>query len=107
MDSKLRQVSLDISQFMAAHVQQNLELMLKTADTQCPSVLNESKIRAHLGGKTQIHPEFVSTLVHDQVGQEIHNKINELNLIMANHISDRVIDEVIDSLTNCGKFGRH
>ena len=24
----------------------------------------------------------------------MHNKVNELNLIMANHISDRVIDEV-------------
>ena len=33
--------------------------------------------------------EFVS-----QVGLEVHNKVNELNLIMANHISDRVIDEV-------------
>ena len=71
---------------------------------QCPSVLNESKIRANLASKTQLNADFVSTLVNDQVGQEVHNKINELNLIMANHISDRIIDEVIDSLTNSGKI---
>jgi len=104
VDTKLRQVSTDLSQFISAHVQQNLDLMLKTTDKQCPSVLNESKIRANLASKTQLNPEFVGTLVNDQVGQEVHNKINELNLIMANHISDRIIDEVIDSLTNSGKI---
>merc|ERR1712223_211715 len=104
VDSKLRQVSHDLSQFIATHVQQNLDLMLKTTDKQCPSVLNESKIRANLTAKTQLNPDFVGTLVNDQVGQEVHNKINELNLVMANHISDRIIDEVIDSLTNSGKI---
>lgn len=38
-----------------------------------------------------------------KVGLEVHNKVNELNLIMANHISDRVIDEVIESMTNVSK----
>ena len=83
---------------------QNLDLMLKTADKQCPSIVNESKLRANLTSKTQVNPDFISTLINDQVGQEVHNKINELNLIMANHISDRIIDEVIDSLTNSGKI---
>ena len=104
VDAKLRQVSTDLSAFIATHVSQNMDLMLKTSGTSCPSVTNETKLRAHLGSKTTLNPEFVETLVNDQVGQEIHNKINELNLIMANHISDRVIDEVIDSLTNSGKI---
>ena len=104
VDSKLRQVSGDLTQFIEEHVQENLTLMLTTAEKQCPSVLNENKIRAHLAPKTNVSPEFIRSLVNDQVGQEIHNKINEINLIMANHISDRVIDEVIDSLTNSGKI---
>jgi hypothetical protein len=78
--------------------------MLKCADKQCPSVVNKNKLRANLNAKTQISPEFVNSLVNDQVGLDIHNKINELNLIMANHISDRLIDEVIESLTNSGKI---
>ena len=104
VDAKLRQVSVDLTQFIETHVQENLDLMLSTADQKCPSVLNENKIRAHLAPKTSVSPEFISSLVSDHVGQEIHNKINEINLIMANHISDRVIDEVIDSLTNSGKI---
>ena len=34
VDTKLRQVSTDLSQFISAHVQQNLDLMLKTTDKQ-------------------------------------------------------------------------
>ena len=34
VDSKLRQVSHDLSQFISTHVQQNLDLMLKTTDKQ-------------------------------------------------------------------------
>ncbi len=104
VDVRLRQVSGELSQFISSHVSHNLELMLKAAEKQCPSVLNEAKLRANLTSKTALNPDFVSSLVSDQLGQEIHNKINELNLIMANHISDRVIDEVIDSLTNSGKI---
>ena len=104
VDAKLRQVSGELTKFIESHVQQNLDLMLSIADKQCPSVINENKIRAHLAPKTSVSPEFVSSLVSDQVGQEIHNKINEINLIMANYISDRVIDEVIDSLSNSGKI---
>merc|ERR1712122_23636 len=81
-----------------------MDMMINTSGSSCPSVTNETKLRAHLSSKTKLNAEFMETLVNDQVGQDIHNKINELNLIMANHISDRVIDEVIDSLTNSGKF---
>ena len=104
VDAKLRQVSTDLSAFIATHVTENMDLMINTSGISCPSVTNETKLRAHLTSKTKLNAEFMETLVNDQVGQEIHNKINELNLIMANHISDRVIDEVIDSLTNSGKF---
>ena len=104
VDAKLRQVSTDLSAFIATHVAENMDMMINTSGSSCPSVTNETKLRAHLSSKTKLNAEFMETLVNDQVGQDIHNKINELNLIMANHISDRVIDEVIDSLTNSGKF---
>ena len=104
VDAKLRQVSTDLSAFIATHVAENMDMMINTSGNSCPSVTNETKLRAHLSSKTKLNAEFMETLVNDQVGQDIHNKINELNLIMANHISDRVIDEVIDSLTNSGKF---
>ena len=74
--------------------------MIACCDSQVGTVLNQrdgklkSEILKVCRKKTHISPDFVSNLVADQVGLEIHNKVNELNLIMANHISDRVIDEV-------------
>ena len=97
VDLKLKQVSTDISQFIESHVKNNLEAMLTCADQQCPRVLSQqegklaSDIRQVCQRKCQISPEFVSTLVSDQIGIEVHNKINEINLIIANHISDAVI----------------
>ena len=50
-----------------------------------------------------LHPppsqDFVKNLVTDGLGVELNNKVNEMNLILANHISDKVIDDVIDNLS--------
>ena len=32
----------------------------------------------------------------ESLGSEIINKVNDLNLVIANHISDKVIDDMID-----------
>ena len=42
-------------------------------------------------------------LVHDTLGSEITNKVNEMNLVVANHISDKVIDDVIENLSRTYK----
>ena len=46
-----------------------------------------------------LHQDFVKNLVTDGLGVELNNKVNEMNLILANHISDKVIDDVIDNLS--------
>lgn len=75
--------------------------MLACCESQVGQVLSQrdGKLKSDIikvcRKKTQISPDFIANLVADQVGLEVHNKVNELNLIMANHISDRVIDEVI------------
>ena len=43
--------------------------------------------------------DFVKNLVTEGLGVELNNKVNEMNLILANHISDKVIDDVIDNLS--------
>ena len=40
--------------------------------------------------QASIPPDYVANLVHDTLGQELINKINEMNLVLANHISDKV-----------------
>ena len=100
VDLKLKQVSSDISQFVMTHVKGNMDAMLHCAEQQCPHVLSqkEGKLSADVKQacqqKCHISPEFVSTLITDQIGQEVHNKVNEINLILANHISDAVIGNI-------------
>ena len=109
VDTKLKSVSLDLTNFMMSHVQQNLDNMLTCADRQCPGVMgqHEAKVRQELKAacqkKCQISPDFVSGLIMNQLGQEVHNKINEMNLLMASHVTEKVIDEIIDSLGNISK----
>ena len=45
----------------------------------------------------------MKNLVTDGLGVELNNKVNEMNLIIANHISDKVIDDVIDNLSRTYK----
>jgi len=82
--------------------------MLATAQEMCPNVLqHDSKtlqdLRLHCDNKSRIPDDFVKNLVSDGIGTEITNKVNEMNLLIANHISDKVIDEVIDNLSRTYK----
>ncbi len=119
VDQKLKSTSLELSNFITSHVHQNVDAMIACAESQCPKVMGrpsdssssdsaaearKADLRSACLKKCQISPDFVSGLIMDQLGLEIHNKINELNLIIANHISDRVIDEVIEGLGSQSKL---
>ena len=94
-------MSADISQFLTAHVKSNMDAMLNCAEQQCPHVLSQkdgklaADVQKACQQKCQISPDFISTLITDQIGLEVHNKVNEINLIIANHISDAVIGKHI------------
>ena len=82
--------------------------MLATAQEMCPNVLqHDSKtlqdIQQICDSKSRIPPDFVKNLVNDSLGTEIINKVNEMNLVIANNISDKVIDDVIDNLSRTYK----
>ena len=60
-------------------------------------------LRQLCDNKSQLPDDFVKTLVTESLGSEIINKVNDLNLVIANHISDKVIDDVIDNLSRTYK----
>ena len=76
---------------------------------QCPRVMGRREgrvgheVRAGCQSKCQIPPSFVSALINDHVGLEVHNKINELNLIIANQLSERVIEDVVEAISEGSK----
>ena len=51
----------------------------------------------------QLSSQLVETAIVEQAGSVILNKVNEVNLAIASTVSDRVIDEVVDSLSKTCK----
>jgi len=106
--NKIQQISSELNTFLIDHVSRSVTTMLATAQEMCPNVLqHDSKtlqdLRLHCDNKSSIPDDFVKNLVSDGIGTEITNKVNEMNLLIANHISDKVIDEVIDNLSRTYK----
>ncbi|ROT84834.1 Leucine-rich repeat-containing protein 16A [Penaeus vannamei] len=89
IETKLHQISSDL------HTD-TVESMVRSAQDKCPNVLSEEKVvddvRAACLAKSQW-----------QAGSVILNKVNEVNLAIASTVSDRVIDEVVDSLSKTCK----
>ncbi|XP_012283154.1 F-actin-uncapping protein LRRC16A isoform X2 [Orussus abietinus] len=117
IELKLHNVADEIHKVVTAYLQDSLEAMLKCAHEQCPTVLSQTVIRGEDSEPTSvendlrnsckeknvINPEFVQTTVTEQAGADIINRVNELNLAVAAHVSDKVTDEVIESLSRSYK----
>ncbi|XP_063216006.1 F-actin-uncapping protein LRRC16A isoform X3 [Bacillus rossius redtenbacheri] len=107
IEVKLRQMSDELHAVVVAYLQGTLESMMKCAEDQCPHVLSgdriQQEIRSTCTDKNCLQPEFVRACILEQAGTDIMNRVNELNLAVAAHMSDRITDEVIESLTRSYK----
>nr|XP_053655606.1 F-actin-uncapping protein LRRC16A-like [Cherax quadricarinatus] len=81
--------------------------MVRSAQDKCPNVLSEEKVvndvRAACLAKSQLSYDLVESAIVEQAGSVILNKVNEVNLAIASTVSDRVIDEVVESLSKTCK----
>nr|CAD7434660.1 unnamed protein product [Timema monikensis] len=88
-------------------IEGTLESMMKCAEDQCPHVLSngrvQQEIRLACKEKNFLSSDFVRFCVAEQAGTDIMNKVNELNLAVAAHVSDRTTDEVIETLSRSYK----
>ena len=105
---KLQQISTDLESFLIDHISTSVNSMLATAQEMCPNVVQHNSkslqdLQVLSDSKSRIPKDFVKNLVNDTIGVEVYNKVNEMNLILANHISDKVIDDVIDNLSRTYK----
>ncbi|XP_071451973.1 F-actin-uncapping protein LRRC16A isoform X2 [Hetaerina americana] len=107
IDIKLKQVSEDLHGVITSYLQGTVESMMKCAEDQCPHVLSDERVQGEIQrtclAKSAMPTDFVQMCVMEQTGTEIMNKVNELNLAVAAHVSDRITDEVIESLSRCYK----
>ena len=108
MATRLSQISTELETFLSDQLAATVNTMLATAQELCPNVLQHGSkslqdLQTVTEAKSRIPKDYVKNLVSDTVGTEIFNKINEMNLVLANHISDKVIDDVIDNLSRSYK----
>ncbi|XP_034938905.1 F-actin-uncapping protein LRRC16A isoform X2 [Chelonus insularis] len=117
IEARLKEIAEDIHKVVTDYLEDSLEAILKCANDHCPTVMSQTVIRNDESepvsveddlrnvckGKNQISGEFINTAVVEQAGTDIVNRVNELNLAVAAHISDRITDEVIESLSRSYK----
>ncbi|XP_069469745.1 F-actin-uncapping protein LRRC16A [Ambystoma mexicanum] len=80
-----------------------LESMVDAAEDLCPNVMKKAHIRQDLiqasTAKISIPRTFVKNVLLEQSGIDILNKISEVKLVVASFLSDRIVDEILDSLS--------
>ncbi|XP_049620900.1 F-actin-uncapping protein LRRC16A isoform X2 [Suncus etruscus] len=82
-----------------------LESMVDAAEDLCPNVMKKANIRQDLihasTEKISIPRTFVKNVLLEQSGIDILNKISEVKLTVASFLADRIVDEILDALSNC------
>ncbi|XP_060062725.1 F-actin-uncapping protein LRRC16A-like, partial [Ylistrum balloti] len=106
VEACLKEMSDTLRQVLEKHMKKTVEDMLECTSNQCASVMADKEVQSDLetncGEKSSFPKDFTKHIL-DSVETEIFNKLSELNLVVATHISDKVMDEVIDSLTSSHK----
>ncbi|CAB3369160.1 Hypothetical predicted protein [Cloeon dipterum] len=107
IDIKLQQCAIELHSTCAAFIQRTIENMMTCAIRECPHVLEDSQTQQDIAkicrAKSTMPIEFVNNTIVEQAGTEIINKIKELNLMTAAHLSDKITDEVIECLSRSHK----
>ncbi|XP_076862330.1 F-actin-uncapping protein LRRC16A [Brachyhypopomus gauderio] len=103
IQEKLQMMAGEISTVIDQQLQSLLVSMVDTAESVCPHVLHRSNLRPALmragEGRMTVPPAFITSTLLQQSAVDIINKISEVKLSMASYLSDRIIDEILESLS--------
>ncbi|XP_037651506.1 F-actin-uncapping protein LRRC16A isoform X2 [Sebastes umbrosus] len=103
IQDKLESMAGEVARVMDEQLQTMLVSMVDTAEGLCPHVMKRSSLRQELlkaeAGRMTVPRSFITTTLLEQSGVDIINKISEVKLSMASFLSDRIVDEILDSLS--------
>ncbi|KAL4630017.1 F-actin-uncapping protein LRRC16A-like [Arapaima gigas] len=103
--AKLESMVGEVASVMDEQLQGMLESMVNVAEGLCPCVMKKAHLRQELikaGTSKMVVPRsFIKTTLLEQSGVDILNKISDVNLSMASFLSDRIVDEILESLSRC------
>ncbi|CAI9715302.1 Hypothetical predicted protein [Octopus vulgaris] len=106
VEKKLKSIVLELEDVLASHIQNTVQEMLDCAKTQCSTVLHNeefySDLKNSIGEKQKLPKDLVLQSLTD-VSTDIFNKLSEMNLLIAAHMSDQILEEVIESLSKSHK----
>ncbi|GAB6032597.1 hypothetical protein CHUAL_011487 [Chamberlinius hualienensis] len=107
VDKMLTNLSDELTSSIEQHLEGTVSSMIQCAEEQCPTILADKEAKEDLHQscleKSTLSKDFVKHSVVEVAGTDIINKVNELHLAAAAHISDRIVDLVVDSLTKAYK----
>uniref|UniRef100_A0A3P8WUI1 CARMIL C-terminal domain-containing protein n=1 Tax=Cynoglossus semilaevis TaxID=244447 RepID=A0A3P8WUI1_CYNSE len=103
IQEQLESMAGEVSRVMGEQLQTMLVSMVDAAEGLCPHLMKRSSLRQELlqagAGRMSVPQSFVSTTLLEQSGVDIINKISEVKLSVASCISDRIVDEILESLS--------
>ncbi|XP_045078031.1 F-actin-uncapping protein LRRC16A-like isoform X2 [Coregonus clupeaformis] len=103
IQDKLESMAGEMAKVMDEQLQTLLQSMVDTAEGLCPHVMMRSNLHQELmkagAGRMTVPCSFITTTLLEQSGVDIINKISEVKLSMASFLSDRIVDEILESLS--------
>ena len=100
---RLKEISLDLKEVLDMQMKKTVEGMLECTTNKLTAVTKNKEFATELQSgcvSNSSLPEDFAIHTMNVVKMEIFNKLSELNLSVAYHISDRVIAAVIDNLSS-------
>ncbi|KFM62821.1 Leucine-rich repeat-containing protein 16A, partial [Stegodyphus mimosarum] len=102
VETRLQDFVQELWDTVESHLMGTASCMLKCVEDQCPNIIGDD-VRRDLEKLCQergvIPIDFVRHTLLEQAGTSIMNKVSEVNLSVAAHVSDRILDEIIESLS--------
>uniref|UniRef100_A0A4W5RJA9 Capping protein regulator and myosin 1 linker 1 n=1 Tax=Hucho hucho TaxID=62062 RepID=A0A4W5RJA9_9TELE len=99
----LESMAGEMARVMDGQLQTLLQSMVDTAEGLCPHVMKRSNLHQELmkagAGRMTVPRSFITATLLEQSGVDIINKISEVKLSMASFLSDRIVDEILESLS--------
>ncbi|XP_071175879.1 F-actin-uncapping protein LRRC16A-like isoform X2 [Mytilus edulis] len=103
---RLKELSDDLKKVLDNQMKKTVEDMLECTTKQFTAITKDKEFSTELNSgcyKKSCLPEDFATHTLNVIEMDVFNKISELNLAVAAHLSDRVVDAVIENLSSSHK----
>ncbi|XP_070576059.1 F-actin-uncapping protein LRRC16A-like isoform X1 [Ptychodera flava] len=103
IDAKVQELKENLTEIVKVQIQKSVVEMLKCGENMCPSVVKDelkTEITETAKQKSNIPETFVADWVEKQAGVAISNKASEVHLAAATAVSNKITDELLDSLAD-------